>query len=120
MDVLLTEEEEMVKNAAREFLVGECPTSLVREMEQDALGYPQALWKQMADLGWQGMSLPERFGGQGLPLVYLGIIMEELGRAMAPVPFHSTMAILMLCSTNKRLLQQQACAWIRSRPDRSS
>ena len=107
MDVLLTEEEEMVKNAAREFLVGECPTSLVREMEQDALGYPPALWKQMADLGWQGMSLPERFGGQGLPLVYLGIIMEELGRAMAPVPFHSTMATALTIDQDGTEEQQQ-------------
>ena len=107
MDVLLTEEEEMVKNAAREFLGGECPTTLVREMEKDALGYPPALWKQMADLGWQGMALPERFGGQGLPLVYLGIIMEELGRAMAPVPFHSTMAAALTIARDGTDEQQQ-------------
>ena len=107
MDVLLTEEEEMVKNAAREFLAGECPTSLVREMEQDPLGYPPALWKQMADLGWQGMSLPERFGGQGLPLVYLGIIMEEMGRAMAPVPLHSTMATALTIARDGTEEQQQ-------------
>ena len=51
MDVLLNEEEEMVKNAAREFLEGECPPSLARAMEKDDLGYPPALWKQMAQLG---------------------------------------------------------------------
>ena len=91
MDVLLSEEEQMVKNLAREFLEGECPPSLARAMEQDDLGYPPGLWKQMADLGWFGMSLPEAYGGQGLPLAYLGIVMEEVGRAIAPVPFHSTM-----------------------------
>ena len=91
MDVLLSEEEQMVKNLAREFLEGECPPSLARAMEQDDLGYPPGLWKQMADLGWFGMSLPETYGGQGLPLAYLGIVMEEVGRAIAPVPFHSTM-----------------------------
>ena len=91
MDVLLNEEEEMVKNAAREFLEGECPSSLARAMEKDDLGYPPALWQQMAQLGWLGLALPESFGGQGLPLTYLGIIMEELGRTIAPVPFHSTM-----------------------------
>ncbi|MBQ11491.1 MAG: hypothetical protein CMJ45_08075 [Planctomyces sp.] len=90
MDVLLNEEEEMVKNAAREFLEGECPSTLVREMEVDDLGYPPELWRQMAQLGWLGMSLPESLGGQGLPLTYLGIIIEEMGRAIAPVPFHST------------------------------
>ena len=91
MDVLLSEEEQMVKNLAREFLEGECPPSLARAMEQDDLGYPPHLWKQMADLGWFGMSLPEAYGGQGLPLTYLGIVLEEVGRAIAPVPFHSTM-----------------------------
>ena len=91
MDVLLSEEEQMVKNLAREFLEGECPPSLARSMEQDDLGYPPDLWKQMADLGWFGMSLPEAYGGQGLPLTYLGIVLEEVGRAIAPVPFHSTM-----------------------------
>ena len=91
MDVLLNEEEEMVKNAAREFLEGECPPSLARAMETDDLGYPAELWRKMAQLGWLGMSLPESHGGQGLPLTYLGIIMEEVGRAIAPVPFHSTM-----------------------------
>ena len=91
MDVLLNEEEEMVKNAAREFLEGECPPSLARAMEKDDLGYPPGLWKQMAQLGWLGLSLPEQYGGQGLSLTYLGIILEEAGRAIAPVPLHSTM-----------------------------
>ena len=91
MDVLLNEEEEMVKNAARAFLEGECPPSLARAMEKDDLGYPPELWRQMAQLGWLGLALPESLGGQGLPLTYLGIITEELGRSIAPVPFHSTM-----------------------------
>jgi alkylation response protein AidB-like acyl-CoA dehydrogenase len=91
MDVLPGEEEQMVKNLAREFLVAECPPILAREMEKDELGYPPDLWRKMSDLGWFGMSLPESYGGQGLPITYLGLIAEELGRAIAPVPFHSTM-----------------------------
>ena len=91
MDVLPTEEEQMLKNLAREFLDGECPPSLVRAMETDDLGYPPELWKKMAELGWFGLALPERYDGQGMPLTYLGIIMEEAGRAIAPVPFHGTM-----------------------------
>lgn len=90
MDVLPNEEEQMVKNLAREFLEAECPPRLAREMERDDLGYPPELWQKMADLGWLGISLPEEYGGQGLPLTYLGIITEEVGRAIAPVPFHST------------------------------
>ena len=90
MDVLPNEEEQMVKNLAREFLEAECPPRLAREMEKDDLGYPPELWRKMADLGWLGMSLPEEYGGQGLSLTYLGIILEEIGRAIAPVPLHST------------------------------
>ena len=48
MDILPSEEEQMVKNLAREFLEGECPTSLVREMEVDDLGYSPDLWKKMS------------------------------------------------------------------------
>ena len=90
MDVLPSEEEQMVKNLAREFLEAECPPRRAREMEKDDLGYPPELWRKMADLGWLGISLPEEYGGQGLSLTYLGLILEEIGRAIAPVPLHST------------------------------
>ena len=91
MDILPSEEEQLLKNAAREFLEAEVSTYLVREMELDENGYPPALWKQMADLGWLGLAIPEGYGGQGLPLTYLGLVMEEMGRVLAPVPLHSTM-----------------------------
>ena len=107
MDILPTEEEQMLKNVAREFLEAEVSTALVREMELDGLGYPPALWKQMADLGWLGMSLPEQYGGQGLPLVYLGLIIEEIGRVMAPVPLHSTMVASLTIDSDGTDQQKQ-------------
>ena len=91
MDILPSEEEQLLKNAARDFLEAEVSTALVREMELDENGYPLALWRQMANLGWLGLAIPEEYGGQGLPLSYLGMVMEEMGRVLAPVPFHSTM-----------------------------
>ncbi len=106
MDVLPNEEEQMVKNLAREFLEAECPPRLAREMEKDDLGYPPELWQKMADLGWLGISLPEEHGGQGLPLTYLGIILEELGRAIAPVPLHST-AVPALAIAESGTAEQQ-------------
>ena len=90
MNVLPAEEELMVKNAAREFLDAECPPSLARAVEQDERGYSLELWEKMASLGWFGISLPEAYGGGGLPVTYLGLIIEECGRAIAPVPIHST------------------------------
>ncbi len=115
MDVLPSEEEQLLKNAARDFLEAEVSTALVREMELDEIGYPPALWRQMADLGWLGMAIPEEYGGQGLPLTYLGLVMEELGRVLAPVPLHSTMvAALTVAETGtseqKRELLPAVCS----------
>ena len=90
MNVLPSEEELMVKNAAREFLDAESPASLARAVEQDERGYSVELWAKMAALGWFGISLPESCGGGGLPITYLGLIIEECGRAISPVPIHST------------------------------
>lgn len=107
MDVLLTEEEEMLKNSAREFLEAECSPELAREMEKDDLGYPPHLWKQMATLGWVGMALPERYGGQGLSLTYLGLVMEEVGRHIVPVPLHSTMTAALTINADGTDEQKQ-------------
>ena len=107
MDVVLSEEEEMLKNSAREFLEGECSTTLAREMEKDDLGYPPDLWQKMADLGWCGLALPEQYGGQGLPLTYLGIVLEEVGRAIAPVPLHSTLVAALAIANDGTEAQRQ-------------
>jgi alkylation response protein AidB-like acyl-CoA dehydrogenase len=90
MDTTLNEEEVMIRETARKFLEAHCPTKLVREMEKDPKGYPPALWKQVADLGWQGLALPEKYGGSAMPLTYLGLVLEEVGRALAPLPLHCT------------------------------
>lgn len=90
MDTTLSEEEVMVRETARKFLEAECPTKLVREMEKDPKGYPPDLWKQAAELGWQGLALPEKYGGSDMPLAYLGLVLEEVGRALAPLPLLST------------------------------
>ena len=60
MDILLTEEEKMLQNTAREFLEAECPTRLVRDMEVDEKGYPPDLWKQVADLGSRSVTCRRR------------------------------------------------------------
>ena len=107
MDILPSEEEQMLKNVAREFLETEISTAMVREMELDDLGYPPSLWKQMADLGWLGLALPEQYGGQGLPLTYLGLILQEAGRVLAPVPLHSTMVAALTIAEAGSAQQKQ-------------
>ena len=90
MDLGLSEEQELLKNAARDFLEKECPETLVREMEDDEKGYSPDLWKKMADQGWQGLLIPDAYGGAGFGYLDLIILIEEFGRALVPGPFIST------------------------------
>ena len=90
MDFGLSEEQEMLKAMARDFLEKECPVSLVREMEEDEKGYPPDLWHKMAELGWLGLPFPEEYGGSGGSFLDLTVLLEEMGRAMLPGPFVPT------------------------------
>ena len=92
MDLNFTEEQDMLRRTARQFLERECPTSLVREMEADPRGVHFGLWKQSADLGLMGVALPERYGGGGQSFLDLALVLEEFGRAMMPGPVLQTLA----------------------------
>jgi alkylation response protein AidB-like acyl-CoA dehydrogenase len=89
MNLELSDQQRMLKDVARAFLEKECPESVVREAESD-LGYSLSLWEKMSDLGWPGLLVPPEFGGYGGDAVDLAILMEELGRAVAPSPLVST------------------------------
>jgi len=86
MDFSLTEQQEILRRSAREFLEAECPTSLVREVEESGLGHAPDLWRKMAGLGWLGISLPEQYGGAGGSLTDQTVLFEEIGRALTPGP----------------------------------
>ncbi len=90
MDLALTEEQEMLKKWARDFLGNECPAALVRGMEEDEKGYSPNLWRKMANLGWMGLVIPEKYGGSGNNFLELTVLLEEMGRALLPGPFFST------------------------------
>jgi alkylation response protein AidB-like acyl-CoA dehydrogenase len=91
MDLGLTEEQELLKNSARDFLEKEVPEAYVRQMEEDETGYSPEVWKKMADLGWQSLIIPENFGGAGFGFLDLVVLLEEFGRALVPGPFIPTM-----------------------------
>jgi alkylation response protein AidB-like acyl-CoA dehydrogenase len=93
MDFGLSEQQEMLKKTARDFFKTELPKTLVKELARDPKGYPPALWKKMADLGWVGLVLPEQYGGSDASFLDLTILMEEMGRACAPGPFLSTVVL---------------------------
>jgi len=90
MDLGLSEEQEMLKNFARDFLEKECPESLVRAMEEDERGYSPELWQKMAEQGWQGLIIPPEYGGSGMGYLDLIVLLEEFGRALVPGPFIPT------------------------------
>jgi len=93
MDFALSEQQEMLRKSARDFLSAECPKSLVREIEAGDLGYSPELWKKMAALGWMGLALPEEYGGAEFSLLDMAVLFEEYGRAAVPGPMFSTVAL---------------------------
>ena len=93
MNFVLSEEQEMLRKMARDFLTDKCPKTLVKEMEEDEKGYSTALWQEMAGLGWMGLVLPESYGGGGMSFLDLAVLLEEMGRACLPGPFFSTVVL---------------------------
>ena len=93
MDMRLTSEQLMLQQAARDFLADQCPPSVVRELEQSPIGYSREMWKQMGDLGWLGLPLPEEYGGMGGSNVDLALLNKELGRVLCPSPYIPTAVI---------------------------
>ncbi len=93
MDFEFTESQKILKRTARNFLERECPKTLVREMEQDEKGYSPQLQRKMVDLGWFGLAFPEEYGGGGGSFMDLLVLLEEMGRALLPGLFFSTVVL---------------------------
>jgi alkylation response protein AidB-like acyl-CoA dehydrogenase len=86
----LTESQEFLKNSARQFFAGECPSSEMRRLSETDAAYDATLWSKLAEQGYTGIIYPEAYGGVGLGKVELMLLMEEAGRALLPGPFFST------------------------------
>ena len=93
MDLGFSEEQEMLRTSARDFLTTECPTDLVKEMAEDEVGYKPEMWAKMAELGWMGLAFPEEYDGMGMTFLDLAVLLEEMGRACLPGPFFSTVVL---------------------------
>jgi len=90
MNFGFSEEQELLRKTARDFLDECAPMTLVRDVMESDAPHARGLWKQLAELGWTGLAVPEVYGGAGLGMVELCIVLEELGRSLAPVPFLPT------------------------------
>ena len=93
MDFGLSDEQRQLKDAARDFLRNECPTTIVRKVMADADGIPRDLYREIAKLGWTGLTVPEKFGGAGMTALDMAVLLEECGYAAMPGPFLFSSAI---------------------------
>src|SRR5215813_4830503 len=90
MDYSFTSDQQLLRNSARAFLDEHCKSAAVRLLWDDPRGESDTMWKEMAQLGWLGLSLPEAYGGSALGMVESAILLEELGRAAYPGPYWPT------------------------------
>jgi alkylation response protein AidB-like acyl-CoA dehydrogenase len=89
----LSESQEFLKDSARKFFAGECPSAEMRRLMETDTAYDAALWAKLTDQGYTGIIFPETYGGVGLGKVELMLLMEEAGRALLPGPFFSTVVL---------------------------
>lgn len=90
MNFELSEEQRILKKSAEDFLGKQCPKDMVRELVLSGGGHSQDLWRQMAELGWMGLMLPEEYEGSGLTFQDLAILLEVMGYHLCPSPFIPT------------------------------
>ncbi|MBY0305554.1 MAG: acyl-CoA/acyl-ACP dehydrogenase [Sphingomonas sp.] len=90
MNFDFSEEQEMLRGEVRRFLADKSTSTVVRGVLESEQQHDAALWQAIGALGWAGVAIPEEFGGLGLGYLELCVIAEELGRALAPVPFASS------------------------------
>ncbi len=111
MPFVLTEEQQMLRDSARAYAAEKLPVSQLRALRKDGKAYDAGSWKEMAELGFTGVIVPEEFGGSGFGYVGLGQVLEAQGRTLAASPLLSTAMIgasaLMLGGT-----QPQKDAWL--------
>jgi alkylation response protein AidB-like acyl-CoA dehydrogenase len=93
MNFGFNEEQELLRSTARKFFDNECASEIVRKLMDGPEGMTPDLWKKIAEQGWTGLIFPDEHGGMGLGFVDLVVLMEEMGRAVVPGPFFSTVLL---------------------------
>lgn len=95
MPLILTEEQELLRDTANEFVTDQFTIDDLRQLrdQEPRPGFDAKLWKEMADMGWAGIPFPESFGGAELGFAEVGVVMEELGRRLVVTPFLSTVLL---------------------------
>ena len=107
MNFDFSDDQKQLRDTARKFLAEKCPPKAVRAVIDGKAPYDRDLWKGLAEMGFLGVAIPESYGGTGAGHLELCVIAEEMGRALAPVPFSSTVYLaaeaLLLAGSSQRL-----------------
>jgi alkylation response protein AidB-like acyl-CoA dehydrogenase len=91
MNFDFSDDQKLLQRTAREYLAEHAPLSVCRAVLESEASYSESLWKGISELGWLGTTIPEAFGGAGMGRLEMAVLAEEVGRALAPVPFSSSM-----------------------------
>src|SRR4030065_1332944 len=93
VDFAFSEEQDMLRATARRFLEDKVSSQVVRRLMESETGFDEKLWADIAASGWRAMATPEEYGGAGFTLMEQAILMEEMGRALFPVPYLSSLVL---------------------------
>jgi alkylation response protein AidB-like acyl-CoA dehydrogenase len=107
----LTDEQQAIRSTAHDFLASRFKSERLREIAASESGFDESGWKEMAELGWAGLALPEEWGGQGLGIVDLAVLFEEMGYALAPSPLLSNTIVGLALSVGGS--DEQKERWLR-------
>ncbi|MBW2312667.1 MAG: acyl-CoA/acyl-ACP dehydrogenase [Deltaproteobacteria bacterium] len=86
-DFGFSDDHEILRDGARRFLEERCPIEEIRRLADDPVGHDPGVWKEMAELGWAGLTIPEAHGGAGLGNLHQALLLEEMGRRLLPSPY---------------------------------
>ena len=111
MDLDFTDEQQMLREMVRGVCSSYAPLETVRAMEDDPTGYPNELWKQLAELDLIGLTIPVDYGGSGMSAVEGAVVYEELGRALAPSP-HFVSAVMAAGVILRGGSEEQKQTWL--------
>ncbi|MFN8036887.1 MAG: acyl-CoA dehydrogenase family protein [Acidimicrobiia bacterium] len=111
LDLSFTEEQEMLREMVRGVCASYASLETVRELEDDATGYPAEFWKQLAELDLIGLMIPSEYGGSGMTLLEGAVVYEEFGRALAPSP-HFVSAVMSAGVLLRAGTDEQRLTWL--------
>ncbi len=108
---VLTEEQTMLRDAAKAWVAEKSPVTAFRKLRDSGAPYDKTAWKEMCEMGWAGILIPEQFGGSGMDMLTMGLVLEETGRTLTASPLFAT----ALAATSALLLagnEAQKSEWL--------